>query len=495
VAEREVKLGAAPSFRLPEFTDVETGTEVESAPARKISATYFDTDDLRLTRWGISLRHRSSDGWTVKLAQPSAGTMLVRDEIVFSGDPRRPPQQAVDLVRAFLRTATLRPQVRLRTVRRQTTLRDADRGQLAEVVDDDVAVLDGRRIAARFRELEVEIADETQLPLLDVLVALLRQSGAGPPDPTPKVVRALGPRATQPPEISVVALGADASIADVVRRSIAASVDRLVRHDPIVRLDTDIEGVHQARVATRRLRSDLRTFGSVLDPEPTRLLRDELRWLADSLGAVRDRDVLLARLRNRAAALSASDGRSLRRAFETLETERARAYDELLATLRSDRYLALLDRLIDEANEPSLLPGSEVAAELALPAVVTGPLRRLAKQMRALGDEPADDELHAARIRTKRARYAVEAATPVLGKRARVVADAAAKLQDVLGEYRDAVAAERWLDDRARETRSVREAFAAGKLAGLERADQERALARWRKAWKTLSRARPREWR
>jgi CHAD domain-containing protein len=243
------------------------------------------------------------------------------------------------------------------------------------------------------------------------------------------------------------------------------------------------------------LRSDLRTFGSVLDPEPTRLLRDELRWLADSLGAVRDRDVLLARLRNRAAALSASDGRSLRRAFETLETERARAFDELLATLRSDRYLALLDRLIDEANEPSLLPGSEVAAELALPPVVTGPLRRLAKQMQALGDEPADEELHAARIRTKRARYAVEAATPVLGKRARVVADAAAKLQDVLGEYRDAVAAERWLDDRARETRSVREAFAAGKLAGLERAEQERALARWRKAWKRLSRARPREWR
>jgi CHAD domain-containing protein len=495
VAEREIKLGAAPSFRLPDFTDVETGTEVESAPARRISATYFDTDDLRLTRWGISLRHRSSDGWTVKLPQPSDGAMLVREEVVFSGDPRRPPQQAVDLVRAFLRTAALRPQVRLRTVRRQTTLRDADRSQLAEVVDDDVAVLDGRRIAARFRELEVEIADETQLPLLDVLVARLRQSGAGAPDPTPKVVRALGPRATQPPEISVAALGADASIADVVRRAVAASVDRLVRHDPIVRLDTDIEGVHQARVATRRLRSDLRTFRSVLDPEPTRLLRDELRWLAGNLGAVRDRDVLLARLHDRAAALSASDGSGLRRAFETLATERGRAYDELLATLRSDRYLALLDRLIDEANEPPLLPGSEVAAELALPPLVTGPLRRLAKQMQGLGDEPADDELHAARIRTKRARYAVEAATPVLGKRARVVAAAAAKLQDVLGEYRDAVAAERWLDDRARETRSVREAFAAGKLAGLERAEQERALARWRKAWKTLSAARPREWR
>ena len=44
----------------------------------------------------------------------------------------------------------------------------------------------------------------------------------------------------------------------VVRYAIAASVARLLRHDPIVRVGGDPEGVHQARVATRRLRSDLR---------------------------------------------------------------------------------------------------------------------------------------------------------------------------------------------------------------------------------------------
>jgi CHAD domain-containing protein len=495
VAEREVKLGAAPSYRLPELADVSADLSVESFPGRKVSATYFDTDDLRLTRWGVSLRHRTSDGWTVKLPQTSDGTMLVREEVAFPGDPRRPPADAVDLVRAFVRTASLRPQVRLRTVRKQTTLQDGDQHLAAEVVDDDVAVLDGRRIAARFRELEVEVADEAHVPLLEALVARLRASGAGAPDPTPKVVRALGPRATRPPEIAVAELGADATIADVVRRAISASVDRLIRHDPVVRMDSDIEGVHQARVATRRLRSDLRTFRSVLDPDSTAALRDELRWLADSLGAVRDHDVLLARMRNRTARLPAGDRRGLSRALTTLEAERARAYDELLVTLRAERYLVLLDRLIAEANEPPLLPGADVAADLALPPLVSRPLRRLTRQMQALGDDPTDDDLHAARIRTKRARYAVEAAVPVLGKRARVVATAAAKLQDVLGEHRDAVGAERWLHERAHETRSVREAFAAGKLAGLERAEQERARARWRKAWKALSAARPRDWR
>ena len=459
-----------------------------------MSATYLDTDDLRLTRWGVSLRHRTSDGWTVKLPQTSDGTMLVREEYLFAGDPRRPPAEAVDLVRAFVRNATLRPQVRLRTVRQQTALRDGEGRLLADVVDDDVAVLDGRRITARFRELEVETDDESHLPLLELVIAHLRENGAGPPDPTPKVVRALGPRASQAPEITVTALGGEATVADVVRRAIAASVDRLIRHDPIVRLDTDPEGVHQARVATRRLRSDLRTFGPLLDPEWVSALREELGWLAANLGAVRDDDVLLARMRTRAAQLPDEDRSGASRVLAALETARGRSYQELLSTLRSERYLALLDRLIEAANAPALLPGPDEAAAAALTPLVRKPLRTLAKQVSGLGNRPADDELHAVRLRTKRARYAAEAVAPVLGKQARTVAKAAAELQEVLGEHQDAVVAEQWLRAWMRGSRSVAVAFAAGELAGLERAAAERARARWRKAWKGLSAARPRTW-
>ena len=76
----------------------------------------------------------------------------------------------------------------------------------------------------------------------------------------------------------------------------ASGVIRLMRHDPVVRLDTDPEGVHHARVATRRLRSDLRTFRTVLDQEWTAALREELGWLGGELGAARDAGVLLERL-------------------------------------------------------------------------------------------------------------------------------------------------------------------------------------------------------
>ena len=92
------------------------------------------------------------------------------------------------------------------------------------------------------------------------------------------------------------------------------------------------------------------------------------------------------------------------------------------------------------------------------------------------------------RIRTKRARYASEAVAPVLGKRAGAIAAAAADLQDALGEHHDAVVAEQWLRNWARTSRSITGAFAAGELAGLERASAARAKRRWRKTWKALAR-------
>src|SRR5438045_1092492 len=80
----------------------------------------------------------------------------------------------------------------------------------------------------------------------------------------------------------------------------------------------------------------------------------------------------------------------------------------------------------------------------AQPPMLARRLRTVARQAQSLADAPSDNDLYAVRNRTKRARYAAEAASPLLGKRARVVGFAAAELQDVLGEYRDAAVAERW---------------------------------------------------
>jgi CHAD domain-containing protein len=493
--EREVKLGAAASFRLPSLEGIGEGLSTEAREPERLSTVYLDTDDLRLVRWGMSLRFRAGEGWTVKLPLEEDGELLVRGEHVFAGNPRRVPGEAVDLISAFVRGAELLPQVRLRTVRRRVEVRNGGGALLADVVDDEVAVLDGRRIATRFRELEIEIADETPAELLQALLERLREAGAGEADPTPKVVRALGDRASDPPEVVVEDLGDRASAADVVRLAIASSVVRLIRHDPVVRLDTDPEGVHQARVATRRLRSDLRTFRSLLDPEWASALRKELGWLADILGRVRDGDVMLERMRERAGLLPERTPRDAVPVLATLERDRDAAHAELLETLRGERYLALLDRLVEAAGTPALAGDDPDASALDLvPGLVRRPWRSLARSVKGLPDSPSDEELHAVRIRAKRFRYAAEAAAPVVGKDARKLARAAAGLQEVLGDLNDAVVSEAWLREWTRATTSTRRAFAAGELAGLDRAAALEARARWPKAWKRLSSPKLRSW-
>ncbi|MGH7763052.1 MAG: CYTH domain-containing protein, partial [Candidatus Dormibacteraceae bacterium] len=200
--EREVKLGAGPAFHLPDLNGVVDGVAVSSPEAVRMETVYYDTADLRLARWGVSLRHRAGEGWTLKLpptaaAGKQAGDLLQRDELTFQGGAKKPPEAAVALVRAYVRKAELVPVARLSTLRRRVRLTDAAGARLAEVVDDEVSVRDGRRVAARFREIEVEVASNGDAGdagdgIVAPLVLRLRGAGAGAPDPTPKHIRALG---------------------------------------------------------------------------------------------------------------------------------------------------------------------------------------------------------------------------------------------------------------------------------------------------------------
>ena len=486
--ERELKLSAPPSLRLPDLDGIADG--IAAVPREPVSmlATYFDTDDLRLIRAGVTLRHRTGEGWTVKLPADSDGGLLVRSELTFPGDIRRPLPAAFELVRAYARSAPLAPQARLRTVRRVIELRDGEGVLAAEVCDDEVSVLDGRRVAARFRELEVELRQSASKELAGRVADALQAAGAGPLEQTPKLVRALGGRAEEAGDVAVDEH--DETAGALLKQALATSVVRLVEHDPVVRLDTDTEGVHQMRVATRRMRSDLRTFAPFIGADWSAELRAELGWLAGLLGRVRDADVLLARLRKRVATLPETSAASAGAVLTALEQERTLALAELLDALRGERYVQLLERLVLAVREPALTAAAAGTAKDVLPEAARDRWRRLAKAAKALGRNPSVRDLHAVRIRTKRCRYAVEAMEPVLGKRGTSFARELARLQDRLGELNDAAVAEGWLREWGR-TRRGAAVFAAGELAGLEIADAEAARTRWRKAWKSASGAVP----
>jgi CHAD domain-containing protein len=459
--EREVKL-APPQ-------DLDVTSLGERAPARTFDSTYWDTPDRALLRRGVTLRRRverRKGAWQLKLPASEA-----RFELEFADAPA-PPEDAVGLLVALTRRTALEPVAQLRT-RRETIRVRRDEVHVADVVLDAVTVLVGRNVVAAFDEVEVELVDGAEKDLRR-LERELRAAGATDAGGPSKLARALGAAAN----------GAspgrrDGTPAGILGRALREQADRLVRHDPGTRTGLDPEDVHQFRVATRRLRAFLRAGSDLVDAGWAGETRTELSWLGGALGAVRDRDVLIERFRSEAEELDEIDRKALEPFFAALDAERDAARAELPAVLDSDRYLALLARLESEA------PLVE-ASDRTLTSIWRREYRRTRRVMLALGDDPPDDELHASRIRVKRARYAAELAGPELGKKGAAFVDAAKELQDVLGAHQDAVVGEELL--RRLAPRLRRSALAMGRLVDREQARREEARAAWPGAWKRLER-------
>ncbi|MDP8987269.1 MAG: CHAD domain-containing protein, partial [Actinomycetota bacterium] len=381
---------------------------------------------------------------------------------------------------------------RLATRRRRMELRDASGNRLGEVADDEVSVRQGDHTSAGFREIEVEVDERTPPTFLDAVVERLREAGAEPPEPTPKVVRALGRPAAAPPEVVPVAVGDDATAADLVRAALAADLTKLLVHEPRLRRSGDPEHLRKARVAMRRLRSDLRSFGPLLRPE-AKELRKELGWARRLFGAVRDADVLAARLADQGQALPEEDQAALGALLERLAADRERAGAELDEALDSDRYAALLDALVAAAKSPPCLPEADVPAGEVLPGLVRRRWERLREAVKDLSDDPSPDELHKVRTKAKRCRYAAQAVRPVVGKPAKRFAKRLGRLQDVLGEVQDAVVTEAWLREAAGEAGGA-QAVVAGQLVAAQRQALGRCLQEWPAAWDRASAQKRRAW-
>jgi CHAD domain-containing protein len=492
--ERELKFTPPADFDASTLTAVVPDLTADEPQTRHLRAVYYDTTDLRLARAGASLRHRDDDGWTVKLPRPS-DVALVRAELHVDGPPGDPPAAALDLVQALVRNAPLHVAAHLDSERRRVMLRDDDGEQVAEIVDDHVTVHGGVCPDTAFRELEVEFGTRASKDLVIRFARRLRDAGAGEPEHVSKIARALGPRALDAPDLlPPAALDFASTPTEVLRAAIARSTARLLAHDPGVRLGDDPEDVHQARVATRRIRSDLRTFRKVVDPAWDESLRTELKWLAGLLGEVRDDDVLLGRLEARVEALSPDDRAAGEHALDALRAERNDARDQLLAGLRSARYVELIERLLAAARA---VPAADDAVDLELDLgdLAVKPWKKLRDAADALHDDSPDTDLHETRILAKRARYAAEAVAPAVGKGAKRFASRVADLQDVLGEHQDAVVAGQWLREHVPSgPDAARTAFVAGLLAAQEDAAAQASRGEWQSVWKRARRRRLRRW-
>jgi CHAD domain-containing protein len=283
----------------------------------------------------------------------------------------------------------------------------------------------------------------------------------------------------------------------VVHARLAEQVHELLRRDCDVRLDVP-DGVHQLRVACRRVRAVLRTFSDLLDPDQTDPIGEELQWLARTLGPSRDAEVAddLIRL---LVSTDEAVGPVRSRVRTTYRRVAREARAEALAALTSERYFALLTSLETLVATPPWTDAAERPAK-KLGAYVHDDWRRLRRKVRRLdaarevGPTALDTAFHEVRGAAKRLRYAVETIEPVTNRRVQRLRVRSRDLTRLLGELQDTVVVRRDLLAIATEaTTSGENAFTYGRLhlgeelhAGHLHADFDQA---WRRLSKSVSRA------
>ena len=420
----------------------------ERVPGQRLvlEAVYFDTDDLRLLRAGVTLRRReggSDAGWHLKL--PAGTDTREEIQLPLSTDRLNPPAELVALIRVHTRGAPLSPVAQLNTERRSWTRVD-DRGRkVLDLVEDQVHAhtLGAQTRAMSWREIEVELGERGGVGELDEVERRLRTIGVRRSGTGSKLARVLGQDLDLSPQ---PVPGKGGSAGAVVLEYVAAQAEVIRRHDPGARRDAE-DAVHKMRVAVRRMRSALQAFGRVIDRDRTRGLIAELKWLGRELAPARDNEVIHHRL----VELTDQAPDDLVLGPVSAHTERvmqrrhAEGHRGAVAVLDSDRYLRLHDAIEELLRDPPLRARARRAARTELPRGVARAHARTVTRMRTARKTPSgpgrDEALHETRKAAKRLRYAAEVARPAVGKPAKRFIKALKKVHTLLGDHQDAVVA------------------------------------------------------
>ena len=289
--------------------------------------------------------------------------------------------------------------------------------------------------------------------------------------------------------------GDELSAGSVVQRRLHEQARVLTDLEHMLRTGAD-EGIHKMRVATRRLRSALRTFAPLFDGQAIDCPVAELQWLGGVLGTARDVEVLRRRLEGQLHYLppDAVLGPVHRRIEQRLGAEYAEARAAALEALDDVRYTTLRAQLEHVVADP---PFSEVAAGPArgvLRPIVRHEIRKLRRRVATAVDEDRpghrDVAFHRARKMAKRVRYAAETVQVVFDRDARHCAQTMEHFQEILGERQDAVVSAAFLrHEGARTAETAGEnGYTLGFLAALEGVHVAEAERRFEAAWRRRNR-------
>ena len=427
--EREDKFDVDLGFVVPQLDDLlPEGGRIVTPATRQLENTYYDTAESDLQQLQLTLRRRVGGpdaGWHLKLPAGPA-----RTEIHSGSRARAVPKGLAAPLLGVTRAQPLAPIATISTTRDVIQLLDASGSLLAEVADDQVrsSTLGAEATLRSWREVEVELGPAGDEELLSIIGDRLVEWGARRSASVSKLRQALGDVEESTPDVTTVG--------GVVAVYLATQVTQIFRCDLGLRLGRPV--VHPTRVAVRRLRSTLRVFADVFDPDQAAALEGELVWFAGLLGEVRDREVLSERLLGQVAELPPEFvlGPVAAHIESVLHQEQTRHLQRALDAMRGDRYLALLDALHHWRVDPPYTEAAQQPAD-GLKRYVKKAERKLFRRLATAGGDV--EALHSARKAGKRFRYAAELSEPALGKKAAKSIEHGKALQELLGEHQDSV--------------------------------------------------------
>jgi triphosphatase len=353
------------------------GAKVTQVPTVDIVDRYFDTPDWKLLQSGWTYRWRDTSGKRkigLKSTHSANGAVRTREEVEqevedFPAHGVGAPAGPVAKRLAKIRQKKLRELFRINNHRQRFHLRTSegaliemtlDHARVTSTASDDKAAED----RMQFAELELELIEGPEGALRELAAAIQQRLNLLPARLS-KFERSLRPLGLHSPgtmseeakrlgessflrKLRKRRLKRKNPMVKLAYRCLLKQFEAMLAEEPIAWEGLDIEGVHQMRVATRRLRAALGAFKSVFNSDLRGEFGREFKWLAAVLGNVRDLDVFQRDLSGYIDQLPAEEARCLQENRQHLAEQRTVARKQLIDCLSGDRYQALKSKKLNQ---------------------------------------------------------------------------------------------------------------------------------------------------
>jgi triphosphatase len=461
--ELKLKIDPANAAMVSQLPVMLAGCVADAPAPRAQHDTYYDTADRALLRQGLALRVRARNGTWVQTVKAAMTADAAQSDAHVAGvaarsewewplpDSTPDPGRLQEINYATLATTIAPTDLRAvyqTRVERQSWLVWPNACSAIEIAVD-VGVVAGARGERAFAEVEFELKRGRAASLYDLALALLTAMPATPSLVSKAELGLEMAYGIQPGAVKAAlpVLQTDTTTATAFRALMRASLGHLLTNMPVSLRGEDPEGVHQMRVALRRMRSVMALFKPVMRSSTLQTHIDELRWLGQALGAARDLDVLATQtLPALRAHAEAPDMTALAAAVAEARADSAAHIRTLLTQRRFSRTVLGLCLWVEGGGWNDALPAKK-RPHLRRPLAekATRWLEREHDKLHAFAatmDWQSLEHCHALRKKFKKLRYGLESTGALVDADALDIRLAEAKaLQESFGLLNDAAVA------------------------------------------------------